>query len=321
MTQSLEQKHIAIVGGGVIGLTSGIRLLEAGFKVSLFARELSPATTSDVAAAMWHPGGAASERVRGWCQTNLDVFKALIENAEAGIKFVTIHEVSDKAFEDDALRMADDFRPVDADLFPAPWSCGFSFTAARIDVPSYMVYLLKRFEALGGSMHERTIHDLKDLAEEYALIVNASGVGAKELADDDTVYPVRGQIMSVRKPKGLKDDIIHVHTNTTFTYIVPRENDCILGGTYQENDANMQPIQSIADAIIERTSLFNADFKEPEIFAHKVGLRPARPEVRLELEEAAGLAVIHNYGHGSNGHTWSWGCADEVVGLARAFVS
>ena len=58
-----------------------------------------------------------------------------------------------------------------------------------------------------------------------------------------------------------------------------------------------------------------------------MGLRPARPSVRLEVDpgkdagkNAAGPAkVIHNYGHGGSGITLSWGCAEEVAELATAY--
>ena len=49
------------------------------------------------------------------------------------------------------------------------------------------------------------------------------------------------------------------------------------------------------------------------VLRHKVGLRPGRPTVRVEREGD----VIHCYGHGGCGVTVSWGCADDVVDLAR----
>jgi D-amino-acid oxidase len=43
-----------------------------------------------------------------------------------------------------------------------------------------------------------------------------------------------------------------------------------------------------------------------------VGLRPARPALRLEAERIGNATVIHNYGHGGAGFTLSWGCAEEA---------
>jgi len=53
------------------------------------------------------------------------------------------------------------------------------------------------------------------------------------------------------------------------------------------------------------------------VLRHAVGLRPARPEVRLEAETTRSTRVVHCYGHGGAGVTLSWGCADEVVGLVE----
>ena len=46
---------ITVLGAGVSGITTAIRLLESGFKVTILARNMSPNTVSDVAAAWWYP--------------------------------------------------------------------------------------------------------------------------------------------------------------------------------------------------------------------------------------------------------------------------
>ena len=54
------------------------------------------------------------------------------------------------------------------------------------------------------------------------------------------------------------------------------------------------------------------------VVRHKVGLRPARPTVRLDAERRDGRTVVHCYGHGGAGVTLSWGCAADVVALVQA---
>ena len=53
-----------------------------------------------------------------------------------------------------------------------------------------------------------------------------------------------------------------------------------------------------------------------EVLGHRVGLRPARPAVRLEAvphPDGEPGGVVHCYGHGGAGVTLSWGCADDVL--------
>ena len=46
---------VSVIGAGVSGLSTGIRLLEAGYKVKIFSQHSSPNTVSDTAAAWWYP--------------------------------------------------------------------------------------------------------------------------------------------------------------------------------------------------------------------------------------------------------------------------
>ena len=52
----------------------------------------------------------------------------------------------------------------------------------------------------------------------------------------------------------------------------------------------------------------------------ELGLRPARPQVRLEEEPIGTGRLIHNYGHGGAGIGMSWGCAREVEQMVTGAV-
>lgn len=57
---------------------------------------------------------------------------------------------------------------------------------------------MERFIALGGKMKKRNVKTLHELAEEgYDLIINCSGLGARELVADKTMTPIRGQVYRV----------------------------------------------------------------------------------------------------------------------------
>lgn len=305
---------IAVIGAGVIGLTSAIRLLERGYAVTIFAREFPPQTTSDVAAAYWAPHEYGSERRWRWAHTSLSVFRQLATDPTCGVEFVHLFDLTD---EEDVEFLSFDhesMEEVPLGQFPPPWQ-GVRFTVPRIDVPTYMPWLLRRFQAAGGRVEQLAIRHWRDVSRDYHLIVNCTGLGAKTLTGD-AVYPIRGQVIRVQRPPNLPSAIISAYSADSVTYIVPRGQDCLLGGTFQFNDYNTQVDEEIATGILDRCSVFYPALRTAEILEHRVGLRPGRDSVRLEVERlSAACTIIHNYGHAAYGHTLSWGCAAEVANL------
>jgi D-amino-acid oxidase len=70
--------EIAVVGSGVIGLTTAIRLVEARLSVQVVTRDFPPDTTSSVAAAIWYPYRAYPEdKVLEWGRRSFALFEEL----------------------------------------------------------------------------------------------------------------------------------------------------------------------------------------------------------------------------------------------------
>lgn len=309
------KKQVVIVGGGVSGLASGLKLLEAGFAVTILARELSPHTTSDVAAAFWYPDGVGPvARVRRWAAVSYAEFVRLTAVPQSGVSLKPLLDLALAPFAPpDWLAMMDSWEPVS---YP-PNLPGYRTVVPAINTPTYMPYLLQQFAAHGGQIVQREVTDLAELTVQFGLVVNCAGVWAGELVGDTAVTPIRGQIIRASKPAGLPDEIVHLDADVYSTYIVPRRHDVILGGSKQRGDWRLEPDAALAEDIWRRCLALQPALKDAEILEHRVGLRPGRPEVRVEVEEVGGgTAVIHNYGHGSIGHTLAWGCAAEVVELA-----
>ena len=73
-------------------------------------------------------------------------------------------------------------------------------------------------------------------------------------------------------------------------YIIPRpDGTCILGGTFQEDNADLHVNHDTAQRIFEQCSSLEPRLKsseETKILSHNVGLRPSRRGgARVELEE------------------------------------
>jgi D-amino-acid oxidase len=131
------------------------------------------------------------------------------------------------------------------------------------------------------------------------------------------VTPVRGQVMTV-EPCGLTDWLLADRTPEELTYVIPRENDVVVGGTKQSGDWNLAVDPETTKRILARASELVPQLRRAKIIRQRVGLRPARPTIRCELVRTrTGEPVIHCYGHGGSGVTLSWGCANEVFELVQ----
>lgn len=314
---------ILMIGGGVSGLTTGIRLLEAGHTVSVWARDLPPHTTSNVAAAVWYPYKAQpAARVSAWGAAAYRVFGELLaaEGTEAtGIRMAEVVNLNAAPRPDPLWATSvDGFRHAAPDELVAPYPDAFVLAAPVIDTTIYLDYLLRRFRAGGGQIARRAVSDLAEAFAGHAVVVNCTGLGARELVGDREIYPSRGQIVRV-KPNGYQRAVMADDDPKEMAYVVPRIHDVVLGGTDDERNESTEPDPDVTAGILERCARVCPAFAHvapDDILSVVVGLRPVRPTVRVEAERVApDRVLVHNYGHGGAGITLSWGCADEVVEL------
>lgn len=298
--------RVVVVGAGVVGLTCAVRLLEAGHRVDVVARDLPRETTSAVAAALWYPFRALpQDRVTTWSATTYAVLDALADtDPDSGVRMVSGTEVFRSSQPDPWWRSAVPSLARVRDL-PDGYRDGWTFATPVVEMPIYLDWLRARLEELGGTLTRLNLTALPDGAD---VVVNCSGLGARLLGADRTVVPVRGQVVYVEQV-GIDRWWLD---GAGPTYVVPREHDVVVGGTDEEGDWSRTPSPESAAAILQRAARLVPALRDARVLRHKVGLRPVRPAVRLERVGR----VIHCYGHGGAGVTLSWGCADEVAALA-----
>ncbi len=301
-------RRVIVVGAGVVGLSCAVRLLEAGHRVDVVARDLPLETTSSVAAAVWSPYSQPQEHVVRWARAAYDAFAALCDDESAGVVMRTgtelfRHDGGDLWWRD---ALPPDAGPDRETSLPPGYASGLTMRTPVVEMPVYLRWLSARVEELGGTISRM---NLSALPTGDALVVNASGIGARLLGGDPTVAPVRGQVVLVEQV-GIDHWWIDAETPA---YVVPRSRDVVLGGTAVAGEWSRTPDAATAEAIVAAAAEIEPRLAGARILRHKVGLRPGRPTVRLERDEG----VIHCYGHGGCGVTVSWGCADDVVDLAR----
>lgn len=318
----MNNGKVLILGSGVIGLTSGIRLLEEGFKVRIAAASLPPDTTSNVAPAYWYPYRVFPElRVLKWAEVSYETYTALRDVPESGITAFELLKIFDKpAAEPFWKTVVKSFRRARPEELPEGYVDGFVVEVPRIETPVYINYLVDRFKKSGGEIEKlgRELDSLEGLGADDEILVNCTGLGSRKLCGDEKMYPIRGQLVRITNP-GLTRCTSDETGPLALSYIVPRNGDCILGGTAEENNWSLDIDPETASGILRKCSILEPRIKDAEVLGHSVGLRPGRTEVRLENDVTPdGHPVIHNYGHGGGGFTLSWGCAEEVLEIARA---
>ena len=307
-----------VIGCGVIGLSTAIGLREAGLDARIVTASLPENTTSAVAAAIWYPYKAYPESaVLRWGARTFEVFEDLAATPGTGVRMREGLELRrERAGEPWWAGAVPGVRRCAEEELPPGYREGHAFVVPVVEMPVYLRYLMGRFAATGGEIEERAIDRLEELSQTARVLVNCAGLGARELVGDDSLRPIRGQILRVRNP-GLDRFFLDEDDPEGVTYIVPRSQDCILGGTADEGAWDTGPDTAVAAEILRRCTALEPRLAGAEVLEHIVGLRPGRPEVRLERENGWTVPVVHNYGHGGSGVTLSWGCAEEAVRLTQ----
>lgn len=366
MTARREQPSALVIGAGVSGFTTALTLARRGWQVVVAADRFDADTVSTVAGAVWewppsvcgrHHGQAVLARSSGWARDSYLRFARLAADPRTGVSlrpavFYFPHPIEEDPAELAKMAEVEEFVPGfihDAELIEAhginPNSGvvdAYSYLAPTIDTDSYLPWLARQAGAAGVIVTRRSIRgplsgQEDELLAEYAaeLIVNCSGLGARELAGDPTVEPHRGALLRVVNDGTSMSRVTAVHAvandtsteNQDMVFIVPRGADrLLLGGLVEpgeyDTDLGMDsypPLREMLDRCSEFLPLLR-DARMDPADPVRVGLRPFREGgVRLQIEP--GTRIVHNYGHGGAGVTLSWGCADEVAELAGILLS
>jgi D-amino-acid oxidase len=314
-----SENDVQVLGAGVIGLTTAITLAEAGARVAVRTASLPGSTTSAAAGAVWGPVTCGPpERVRGWAATGLDALRELESDPATGIRTRSGRELSrHPAKPPEWLNLVDDLEFCRPEELPAGFVSGWRYRAPVVSMPVYLDYLTARLERAGVKIVVNPITSLTEVTSDAGgapVIVNCTGAAARTLVPDPAVYPIRGQVVVIANP-GIEEFYIdHSEGPPSVSYLFPHQDTVVLGGTMNEGDWDLTPRPEVAQRIVAHCALIEPRVRDAPVLTHRVGLRPARPEVRLEAEALDGGRVLwHNYGHGGAGVTLSWGCAREVT--------
>ena len=197
----------------------------------------------------------------------------------------------------------------------------------------YMTWLLNQLQQNSEKngteflIQRQRIDSFHEIGGKYDCIINCTGLGARHLANDDSMMPIRGHVLRVQAPWIRYHIEAEGDDESQICYIIPNSETIVIGGTKQVGDEDPVPRDDDRRAILERAAKAHPSLGAAKIVGEWVGFRPGRPSVRLETENTVNNdndihgkrpLIIHNYGHGGSGLTLAWGCAGGVVRLVRS---
>jgi D-amino-acid oxidase len=215
-------KEIAVIGCGVIGLTSAITAQRWGAKVTIYARELLPRTRSYRATGLWTPdsrisltGPAGSQFGALWEQmarTSFKTYRSYLGLPGRPVEWIDSYALSDVPFDqvsaqeekldtlgfghyEDRIR---DLTPQPQALPPGatPFPVKYVMRSETMmfNIPNYGHTLLSDFYQAGGTIEIREFHHPSQLTQlKEKVVINCPGYSARALWKDDSLVPVRGQ--------------------------------------------------------------------------------------------------------------------------------
>ena len=228
------ERRIGVIGCGAIGLTAAIQLQRAGADVTIHARELPPDVLSSSATGVWSPGSrigmdaaltpAFREQWQSMTRLSWRMYQNLLGLPDTPVEFVDNYALRDAAVLPEAHGPRPDGKPafaeLDRELVPEigmraievdPATTPFSAPHVRrssslmFNLAAYSRLLLGDFRAAGGRIIIDELRSPADFARlPYKTLVNATGMGARELLGDTSIIPVRGQLTHMIPQAGIR---------------------------------------------------------------------------------------------------------------------
>lgn len=314
---------VVVVGAGIVGLLAAHALAHRGHHVAIHAAEPPEATTSATAGASFKPRTVApgaltddllarSQQVlRDWdrrgfsCALGITRHRHVLASDGDTIDFPYADRM------DAVVRRS----AADGAAIPGGYRTELSFLTWYADVPRVLPAVVGHVrDDHGIDLVGRVVGSLDELAGDAELVVNATGVGARDLVDDHAVEPIRGQGVLVATT-----DVPDWSISADGSYAYPRDGGLFLGGTAEHGDwSRVVDPDTLSRLVAGNVRVFpSLAGATPDPDDAVVGLRPYRHGgIRVELDRrVAAVPVVHAYGHGGAGWTLAPGTAERVADL------
>jgi glycine/D-amino acid oxidase-like deaminating enzyme len=252
----------AVVGGGIMGLTTARLLQDAGWQVTIYTRDVTRHSTSNVGAGQWGPTSVFEEGVASKTFEEQFKFAARIAHhafqnlsgANYGVTFNENYFLGSKPAEESFYmrELPELFTSVAAlepheHPFPVPYVN--RMVTMLVQPATFLRRVRNDFYLAGGKFVIRDFSARSEiLSLKEATIFNCTGLGAKALFDDEDLIPIKGQLVFMQPDPAV--DYLTIGGGSGVTYMFPRKGEILLGGSYQYDDWTSHIEADVTDRII-----------------------------------------------------------------------
>jgi D-amino-acid oxidase len=255
---------VAVLGSGIMGLSTARLVQEAGFPVTIYTAALPPDTTSNIAGGQFHPFGVFHDgEVTAEFKTQfaraLDYswrrFQIMVGD-DYGIRWLPTYVQSDSP----EAQVIANFPPINRVLRPAehpfPVDSVRRYDTMYVETGRYLRQMIRDVQVAGGRIEVRRFATPADIAAlPEALVLNCTGLGSRDLFGDQQLHPVRGQLV-ILEPQ---PEVRYAYLGDG--YMFPRADGILLGGTYEIDQWDATPQATDIERILAVHKRFFAGFR------------------------------------------------------------
>ncbi len=272
LARAREDRVAAVIGCGVAGLTTARQLQRRGFMVTIYAADVPPNTTSNMSLAGWTPTSglvAGDKRTPAW---DADFRQAariawtelqLLVGRGYGVSWLDGYTLRQTAVATGDGEAGDPLLPNDLTAgttvlgpgdhpFPTPYAV--LRPSLRLDPSIYLDRLVAALRDAGGAIEIRRFSSRAELATlDEPIVVNCTGLGARELLGDLELTPLKGQLTLLIPQAEVDYSTFGAASPMAggFVHMSPRADGIALGGTSVEGDWSLEPDEEARRRIVE----------------------------------------------------------------------
>jgi D-amino-acid oxidase len=296
-----QSRQAAVIGCGSVGLTCARQMQRRGFDVTIYAAAVPPNVTSNMSLAGFTPASGLvdnSKRTAAWDaqyqRASAIAYRQLqlLAGPHYGVSWLDNYSLTDELPRQGSGRggeggpstgsgRAEGERPslmagltagnevLQPGEHPFPTKYAIRSPQIRIEPSIYLENLMLDFTLWGGRIVVRKFDTPRDLAAlGEPVVVNCTGLGARELFGDQELIPLKGQLtVMVPQPE------VNYHTNgpnaqarpgSLGIHMMARRDGIVLGGTSQRDVWTLEPDEDERKRVVESHIAVFSAMKAPK---------------------------------------------------------